>query len=63
VTEWAGTEIEFRADVYNVLNSSAVQRRNEFAEENVPGDANEYFMAPTSYQTPRYVQLSAGIKF
>ena len=63
VTEWAGTEVEFRADVYNVLNSSAVQRRNEFAEENVPGDANEYFMAPTAYQTPRYVQLSAGIKF
>ncbi|MDV6317012.1 TonB-dependent receptor [Idiomarina sp. HP20-50] len=62
-TEFAGTEIELRADVYNILNSSAVQRRNEFAEEGTPGDANERFMAPTSYQAPRYVMLSAGIKF
>ncbi|MDV6329008.1 TonB-dependent receptor [Idiomarina sp. Sol25] len=62
-TELAGTEIELRADVYNVLNSSAVQRRNEFAEDAFPGDPNKRFMAPTSYQTPRYVQLSAGIKF
>jgi hypothetical protein len=62
-TEFAGTEIEFRADVYNVLNSSAVQRKNELAEDAFPGDPNKRFMAATSYQTPRYVQLSAGIKF
>lgn len=62
-TAFAGTEVELRADVYNVLNSAAVQRRNEFAESSTPGTANKRFMAPTSYQTPRYVQLSAGIKF
>ena len=57
------TVVTFRADVFNVLNASAVQRRNEIAELNVPGDTNPRFMAADSYQTPRRVQLSAGIEF
>ncbi|QCZ93129.1 TonB-dependent receptor [Salinimonas iocasae] len=57
------TVVTLRADVFNVLNASSVQRRNETAELSFPGDTNPRFMAATSYQTPRYVQLSAGIEF
>ncbi|MBD3587377.1 TonB-dependent receptor [Salinimonas sp. HHU 13199] len=57
------TVVTLRADVFNVLNASSVQRQNETAELSFPGDTNPRFMAATSYQTPRYVQLSAGIEF
>jgi len=57
------TEVVLRADVFNVLNAASVQRRNETAELSFPGDTNPRFMAATSYQTPRYVQVSAGIEF
>ncbi|WP_290569892.1 TonB-dependent receptor [Idiomarina sp.] len=56
-------ETNFRVDVFNVLNSAAVTRRYEFAESGGPGDANPLFMTPTSFQSPRYVQFSASVKF
>ncbi|QJR81914.1 TonB-dependent receptor [Alteromonas pelagimontana] len=58
-----GSAVVLRADVYNVLDAASIQRRNEFAEDSFPGDTNERFMAATAYQTPRYVQFSAGIEF
>lgn len=62
-TQLANTEVELRFDVYNLLDSQAVTNRYEFAETGTPGNADNAFMLPTTYQTPRYVQLSAGIKF
>lgn len=56
-------DVIVQLDVFNVLNASAVTRRNEFAETGSPGTPNDRFMLPSSYQTPRYVQLSAGFKF
>lgn len=56
-------ETQFRVDVFNILNAQSVSRVNEFAEESSPGDVNERFMLPTSFQTPRYVMFSASVKF
>ncbi|RUO80232.1 hypothetical protein CWI84_06265 [Idiomarina tyrosinivorans] len=56
-------ETKFRVDVFNALDASSVQRIDEFAESGTPGVRNPDFLLPTSYQTPRYVQLSASIRF
>lgn len=62
-TQIQNYETEFRVDVFNILNAQAVARVNEFAEDGAPGVANERFMLPTSYQTPRYLMFSASVKF
>ncbi|MDF0534762.1 TonB-dependent receptor [Shewanella sp. A32] len=52
-----------KANVYNVLNSHASIRKYEFYEEGQPGVLNPDYGATTAYQTPRYVEFSASIKF
>jgi hypothetical protein len=58
--EISETDVTFRADVYNVFNSQSVIRVDENAED---GGSNAEFMHPVSYQTPRYVEFSASVRF
>lgn len=63
-----GEGVTLRADVFNVFNEKAELDFNEFGEIDIgvypgPGQINPNFGKVTNYQTPRYVRLSASIKF
>lgn len=70
------TDVTFRADVFNVFNNDTATEVNEVSErfagyEAVDydygliarGQENELYGLPTNFQTPRYVRLSAEVKF
>ncbi|QYJ79382.1 TonB-dependent receptor [Shewanella acanthi] len=72
VLELQSTDITFRADVFNVFNNDEITEVNEVAEYisyydadfgGYRGAADPDYLLPTDYQTPRYVRLSASIKF
>lgn len=72
VLELESTDITFRADVFNVFNNDDITEVDEIAEvylDSDPvtgrdfGEPNPDYMLPTNFQTPRYVRLSASIKF
>ncbi len=73
ILELESTDITFRADVFNIFNNDEVTEVNEVAEiydgyDSSRGDIylgapNPDYLLPTNYQTPRYVRLSASIKF
>ncbi|WP_298163371.1 TonB-dependent receptor [Brevundimonas sp.] len=63
-----GEGVTLRADVFNVFNSENELDFNEFGEIDVqrypgPGDIDPNYGKVSSYQTPRFVRLSASIKF
>ena len=63
-----GEGVILRADVFNVFNSENELDFNEFGEIDIgvypgPGQINPNFGKVTAYQTPRFVRLSASIKF
>ena len=63
-----GEGVTLRADVFNVFDFQNELDFNEFGEIDVgiypgPGQINPNFGKVTSYQTPRFVRLSASIKF
>lgn len=63
---WEATDdldVILKANIYNVFNSHAEIRRVETAEDGEPSLANSYYDAVAAYQTPRYVEFSASIKF
>ena len=62
VTQISDAEVSFQVDIFNVLGSSIVTEVNEEAEV-VQDEVNPNFLLPTSYQTPRYVQFSASVRF
>lgn len=55
-------EIQFRAEVFNVLNAKSVQEQYEFAEISI-GTPDPRLHVAQSYQTPRYFRLGASIRF
>ncbi len=55
-------EIQFRAEVFNVLNAKSVQEQYEFAELSI-GSPDPRLHVAQSYQTPRYFRLGASIRF
>ena len=59
----AGTDVQLRAEVFNLLDASGALRYNEYAEQSSPGTANPQYGAITAYQTPRYISLGANIRF
>lgn len=72
VLELESTDITFRADIFNVFNNDEVTEVNEVAEYidyydsdfgGYRGAADPDYGLATDYQTPRYVRLSASIKF
>jgi outer membrane receptor protein involved in Fe transport len=58
-----GQLVTLRADVFNVLNSRAVQDRYEIGDLDDAFKPDPNFGQPTSYQTPRYVRLGLDISF
>lgn len=71
-TTFSGTEVIFRADVFNVFNNDTATELNEVAEIRLgtnpetgarTGQPSELYGLPTSFQTPRYVRFSAEVRF
>lgn len=57
------TDIELKADVFNIFNSDTRIRVNEYAETGSQGNPNPTYLYPNAFQPPRSVQLSASVKF
>jgi len=58
--------LTLRADIFNVLNSDTASEVQEVYDQEVgPGSGlvTENFGLPTNWQTPRFVRLSASLKF
>lgn len=51
-----------RVDAFNILNEQAVIDLNEFGTDD-SGNPNPQYMAPISYQTPRYIRFQFGVRF
>jgi len=62
VTQISDAEVSFQVDVFNVLGSSIVTKVQENAEV-VQNEVNPNFLLASGYQTPRYVQFSASVRF
>jgi hypothetical protein len=56
-------DVILKANIYNVFNSSASIRKYEYYESGAPGHLDPDYGTTTAYQTPRYVEFSASIKF
>ncbi len=68
----SGTDLVLRADVFNVFNNLRATEFNEvneiYADEDPEtgryiGESSALYGLPTAFQTPRYVRLSAEVKF
>lgn len=57
-----GQQVTFRADVFNLFNSQAVQKRDEIGELDLGVPSADYG-SPTLYQAPRTVRLGLDITF
>ncbi len=68
-----GQQMTLRADIFNVFNSQAIQKRYEFGDLDADYDPNTNlpvayypdpnYGVPTVYQSPRYVRLGLDIMF
>jgi hypothetical protein len=60
-------DLTLRADVFNILDSATVTEVDEIYDDEGfdagSGQVNPTFGLPTNWQTPRYVRLSASLKF
>lgn len=56
-------DVLLKANIYNVLNSSATTRQYEIYESGSEGIKNPNYGLTTGFQTPRYVEFSASVKF
>ena len=66
-------KLTFQADVFNVFNSASVLEWDETRDFSrstsigtsiaKPGQFNQNYQSPTSFQTPRYVRLTARYEF
>ena len=59
-TTFGDADVTLQADVFNVFDAQNAVRFDEDAES---GGANEDFMLPVGFQTPRQVMFSANIRF
>lgn len=59
--EIAGADVELGATVYNVFGAQGVLAVDEYTRDGA--EANKEFLRPTTYQSPRYAQLSASFRF
>jgi len=72
VMDFMGTDVAWRADVFNLLNNRKVLEVNEVAERYAGedpdtgryiGEADPDYLLPTDFQQPRYVRLSVAVEF
>ncbi|WP_289027847.1 TonB-dependent receptor [uncultured Paraglaciecola sp.] len=61
-TEFAGLDTVLKLDVFNILNADSETEVDETAETTIATYDADYLL-PTSFQTPRYVQLSARFAY
>lgn len=62
-TEILGADTQFRVEVFNVLNADSHVRVDEDAESSFGQVNTRDYRVPAAFQTPRYVQLSASMRF
>ena len=55
--------LQFKVDVFNVLNSDKVTSVNEVAEVPETGATSEQYLVPTSFQAPRQVRFMVQYDF
>ncbi len=60
--KWAGDRLTLGLDIFNILNRRSTTEVYELATYET-GEVNPRFMLPTSWQTPRYIRLSASLDF
>ncbi|MEZ5412996.1 MAG: TonB-dependent receptor plug domain-containing protein [Opitutaceae bacterium] len=60
---WAQKKLTMQLDIFNVLNLQTVMERVETAEIDLSGTRDATYLLPTSWQTPRRMQLSVGYDF
>lgn len=61
--EWAQKKLSLQLDVFNVMNLQTVTERVETSNISLAGTHDATYLLPTSWQTPRRIQLSAGYDF
>lgn len=59
---WAGSNLAFTVDVFNVFNGQRVLSRQDYGETDV-GVADPIYNRPISFQPPRYVRVGARYDF
>jgi hypothetical protein len=70
-TEINGADVTFALDIFNLFNNDTVRQVYEIADSEDSGQfegvgthpADEYFGYADNHQTPRYVRLSASLRF
>ena len=55
--------LQFKVDIFNILNSQKVTSVSEIAEDAATGSAAETYLAPNSYQPPRSVRFLVQYDF
>ncbi|WP_133478115.1 TonB-dependent receptor [Cognatilysobacter segetis] len=55
--------LQFKMDVFNLLNTQKVTSVSEIAEDGATGTALETYLMPTSYQAPRQVRFMVQYDF
>jgi hypothetical protein len=55
---WGNSNVELRAEVFNVFDADSATEINEFAEQEP-----QNFRLPQVYQRPRYVRFGASVRF
>ena len=55
--------LQFKVDIFNVLNSQKVTSYSEIAEDGATGNALETYLLPTSFQAPRAVRFMVQYDF
>lgn len=71
IPAWAKKKLSLKVDIFNIFNSQKATELNEVrdysrADSNsttFPLRQNENYLSPTSFQTPRYVRLTARYDF
>ena len=71
LTEINGADVTFAVDIFNITNNDTVRQVYEIADSEDSGHfegvgthpADEYFGYADNHQTPRYVRLSASVRF
>ena len=72
LTEINGADVTFALDIFNLFNNDTVRQVYEIADSEDSGQlrwrwnvhpADEYYGYADNHQTPRYVRLSASLRF
>ena len=55
--------LQFKVDIFNILNSQKVTSVSEIAEDAATGSAAETYLAPAAFQAPRSVRFLVQYDF